>query len=74
MLQSEAGHVSASFTNDEVMMNRLRGYWIAEGGDRFDLAILILASINVVAAVSMIASIIYEAWSKKEWDFYPKTR
>lgn len=47
--------------------------WIA-GGDQFDLAILILASINVAAAVLMIGSIIYEAWSKKEWDFYPKTR
>lgn len=55
-------------------MNRLRDDWIAEGGDRFGLAILILASINVAAAVLMIGSIIYEAWSKKEWDFYPKTR
>lgn len=74
MLQSDAGHVSVSFTNDEVMMNRFKDDWIAEGGDRFDLAILILASINVAAAVLMIASIIYEAWSKREWDFYPKTR
>lgn len=48
--------------------------WIAERGDHFDLAILILASINVAAAVLMIGSIIYEAWSQKEWDFYPKTR
>lgn len=74
MLQSAGGHVSASLTNDELIMNRLKDDWIAEGGDRFGLAILILASINVAAAVLMIGSIIYEAWSKKEWDFYPKTR
>lgn len=74
MLQPADGHVSASLTNDELIMNRLRDDWIAEGGDRFGLAILILASINVAAAVLMIGSIIYEAWSKKEWDFYPKTR
>ena len=48
--------------------------WIAAGGDQFDLAILILASINIAAAILMIGSIIYEAWSKKEWDFYPKAR
>lgn len=74
MLQSADGHLSSSLANDEFMMNRLEENWTTEGGDRFDLAILILASINVAAAVLMTGSIIYEAWSKKEWDFYPKTR
>ncbi|MCJ1465056.1 hypothetical protein MMC07_003672 [Pseudocyphellaria aurata] len=54
-------------------MSRLEHQWTTEGGERFDLAILILASINVTAAVLMIGNITYEAWSKKEWDFYPKT-
>lgn len=72
MLQSTAGHVSASLTNNESILSLLEGDWIAEG-DRFNLAILILASINVTAAVLTIGSILYDAWSKKEWDFYPKT-
>lgn len=74
MLQSAAEHVSALLTNDEFMMNRLKDEWLAEGGNRFGVTILILASINVAAAVLTIGSMIYQAWSKKEWDFYPKTR
>lgn len=73
MLQSGAGHVSASLLKHEIMMGQLERDWTAEGGDQFDMAILILASINVTAAVLMIGSITYEAWSKKEWAFYPKS-
>lgn len=55
-------------------IDQVKDKWISEGGHRFGLAILILTSVNVLAAFLTIVSIFYEAWSTKEWDFYPKTR
>lgn len=45
--------------------------WLSEDGEKFNLAILILASVNILAAVVTAFSIINEACSNKEC---PKTR
>lgn len=55
-------------------INGTKEDWISEKGHQFSLLILILSSANVIAAILTIASIFYDAWSTKEWDFYPKTR
>lgn len=48
--------------------------WLSDGGDNFNLAILVLTSINITAAILTVVSIFYDAWSTKEWDVCPKTR
>lgn len=56
------------------MIEAVAHQWLSAGGDKFNLAILILVSVNILAAVLTVISIIYDAWSTKEWDFYPQTR
>lgn len=58
----------------QIMIEITAHDWLSDGGHNFDLAILILASVNIFAAVLTVGSIFYNAWSTKEWDFYPKTR
>ena len=60
--------------NDDAAMMRLKDEWVEEGGSQFSSGILVLASLNVLAAALTIGSILWEAHSKGEWDFYPQTR
>lgn len=74
MLQSNPGYASTRIANDDAVMDRIMDSWVAKGGHQFDLAILILASLNAVAAGLMIGSILYDARSNREWDFFLKAR
>ena len=74
MLQSNHGYEFIRSANDDAVMERIKDNWVANKGHQFDLAILILASLNVVAAGLMISTMIHEARSKREWDFFLKTR
>ena len=56
------------------MIEALAHEWISGGGNNFNLAILILASVNLFAAVLTILSIFYNAWTTKESDFHLQTR
>lgn len=74
MLQSIARQLSTSEWTRDTAIDQIGASWISDGSHGFGLALLILASLNVLAAFSTIASIFYNAWVTKEWDFYPKTR
>lgn len=74
MLQLKGKHDSY-LDRFQIMILELTAHdWLSDGGHSFDVAILILASVNLLAAVLTVGSIFYNAWSTKEWDFYPKTR
>lgn len=45
------------------------GAWILLGGKSFKIAILVLAAVNLAAAVIMMANILYDAWTVRNWDF-----
>lgn len=74
MLQLNGEYDSHLDPTQITMIEATAYQWLSDGGHNFDLAILILASVNILAAVLTVASIFYNAWSTKEWDFYPKTR
>ena len=48
-------------------MQRLSREWDQQDGRRFNLAIVIIAAINVAAATSMILNIIYDARKSAQW-------
>ena len=65
------GHRSG-FRDAEENFNRvdtINGAWVLQGGKEFKTAILVLAAINLVAAVLMIGNILYDAWAIRRWDF-----
>ena len=75
MPQYIVGRSSISAGVDNTDISRIRDDWLAEGGQGFGLPVLILAVVNVFAAVLTIGSICYNAWSRREWDFFrSKTR
>lgn len=74
MLQHSGGHIDAFVIRDEVLMDRIKQDWLDGGGQRFDLAILIIAVLNIAAAVLMVCGIMYDSWLNREWDFFYKTR
>lgn len=74
MLQLPGEYDSHRDRTQVTMIEATAQKWLSDGGHNFDLAILILASVNILAAVLTVGSIFYNAWSTKEWDFYPKTR
>ena len=74
MLQLNGEYGSHLDRPQVIMIEVTANDWLSKGGHKFDLAILILASVNILAAVLNVGSIFYNAWSTKEWDFYPKTR
>lgn len=45
------------------------GAWILLGEKAFKTAIFVLAAVNLAAAVIMIANILYDAWTVRNWDF-----
>lgn len=74
MLQQDGEHDSQLDGIQITMIEATANIWLSHGGHDFDLAILILASVNILAAALTIGSIFYNAWSTKEWDFSSKTR
>lgn len=74
MLQHSGGHIDAFVIRDEVLMDAIKQDWLDGGGQRFDLAILIIAVLNIAAAVLMVCGIMYDSWLNREWDFFYKTR
>lgn len=74
MLQLDGDYGSHLHQLQIMMVEVTANDWLSNGGHKFDLAILILASVNILAAILTVGSIFYNAWSIKEWDFYPKTR
>lgn len=74
MLQHAGGHINAFLIRDEVLMDAIKQDWLDRGGQRFDLAILILAALNISAAALMVCGIMYDSWLNREWDFFFKTR
>ena len=73
MLQHTGGHINAFVIRDEIM-DAIKQDWLDRGGQRFDLAILIIAALNIFAAVLMVCGIMYDSWLNREWDFFFKTR
>lgn len=74
MLQHSGGHIDAFVVRDEVLMDIIKQDWLERGGQRFDLAILIIAALNIAAAILMVCGIMYYSWLNREWDFFFKTR
>lgn len=74
MLQHTGGHINAFVIRDEIRMDAIKQDWLDRGGQRFDLAILIIAAFNIFAAVLMVCGIMYDSWLNREWDFFFKTR
>lgn len=74
MLQHSGGHIDAFVIRDEVLMDDIKRDWLDHGGQRFDLAILSIAALNIAAAVLMVCGIMYDSWLNREWDFFFKTR
>lgn len=74
MLQNSGGHIDAFVIRDEVLMDGIKRDWLDHGGQRFDLAILVIAALNIAAAVLMVGGIMYDSWLNREWDFFFKTR
>lgn len=74
MLQHTGGHINAFVIRDEILMDAIKKDWLDRGGQRFDLAILIIAALNISAAVLMVCGIMYDSWLNREWDFFFKTR
>lgn len=74
MLQHTGGHRNAFLIRDEVPMDAINQEWLDRGGQRFDLAILIIAALNISAAALMVCGIMYDSWLNREWDFFFKTR
>ena len=50
----------------------INGAWILQGGKGFKTAVIILAAINMAAAIAMIGNILYDAWTMRKWDFETK--
>lgn len=50
----------------------INGAWVLQGGRTFRTAIIVLAIINLAAAVAMIANILFDAWTVRRWDFETK--
>lgn len=74
MIQQTVGHMDAFVIRNEVLMNGIKQDWFDHGGQRFDLTILIIATLNIAAAVLMVCGIMYNSWLNREWDFFFKTR
>lgn len=74
MLQHTGGRINASVIRDEILMDAIKKDWLDPEGQRFDLAILIIAALNISAAVLMVCGIMYDSWLNREWDFFFKTR
>lgn len=74
MLQPTGEHDSNLIRIQDTMTEAIAHNRLSDGGHSFDLAILILASVNILAAVLTVGSIFYNAWFTREWDFWPKTR
>lgn len=74
MLQHSGGHIDAFVIRDEVLMDDIKRDWLDHGGQRFNLAILVIAALNIAAAVLMVGGIMYDSWLNREWDFFFKTR
>lgn len=74
MLQHTGGPINAFVIRDEILMDAIKKDWLDRGGQRFDLAILIIAALNISAAVLMVGGIMYDSWLNREWDFFFKTR
>lgn len=75
MLQHSGGrHIDVFVIRDEILMDGIKQDWLDRGGKRFDLAILIIAALNIAAAVLMVCGIMYDSWLNREWDFFYKTR
>ena len=55
--------------NNSNIANTDDGAWILLGGKAFRNAIFVLAAVNLAAAVIMIANILYDAWTVRNWDF-----
>lgn len=73
MLQS--GHHNSAFAaSNDAMMNGIKDAWLDQGGQAFNQAILIIASLNLAAAAMTIGFIMYGAWLNREWDFFFKKR
>ena len=52
--------------------NTINGAWILQGGRQFRTAIIIIAAINLAAAIIMIGNILFDAWTVRKWDFETK--
>ena len=52
----------------------INGAWILQGGEQFKTAVIILAAINMAAAIAMIGNILFDAWTVRKWDFETKTQ
>ncbi|KAL8789546.1 MAG: hypothetical protein Q9195_006773 [Heterodermia aff. obscurata] len=50
----------------------INGAWILQGGKDFRMALIILAAINMAAAIVMIGNILFDAWTVRKWDFETK--
>ncbi len=74
MLQPNEEHVSTLVLMQDTMIEGITRNWFSQGGDKFNLAILILTSVNIFAAVLTVASIFCDAWSTEEGDFDLPTR
>ncbi len=74
MLQPNEEHDSTLLLMQDTMIEGITRNWFSQGGDKFNLAILILTSVNILAAVLTVASISYDTWSTKEGDFDLPTR
>lgn len=52
--------------------NTINGAWVLQGGRTFRTTIIVLATINLAAAIAMIANILFDAWTVRRWDFETK--
>ena len=52
--------------------NTINGAWILQGGRQFRTAIIVIAAINLAAAILMIGNILFDAWTMRKWDFETK--
>ena len=50
----------------------INGAWLLQGGKQFKTAIIVLAAVNMAAAIAMIGNILFDAWTVRKWDFETK--
>jgi hypothetical protein len=74
MLQTNGEYDWRLILMRDTMIEPNKRDWLSEGGDKFNSAILILALVNILAALGTAVSIIYEACCNTRRDFCPKIR
>lgn len=69
------GSSHSGFAGDREKLNAantIDGAWILQGGKEFRMAVIVLAAVNLAAAIAMIGNILFDAWTARKWDFETK--